>query len=209
MLPILLLAAAAPQAAVTTPIEAERAFAADAQTLGQWTAFRKWAADDATMFAPQPVKVQEFLKDRADPPRAIEWWPTESVISCDGSLAVNTGGWKRPDGSVGYFTTVWRRRGDGGWKWIVDGGDALKSPRAHPATPVVKTATCLDPGRALGVKVDSPGNVVGEGRSVDGTVFWNWTVSPSGERTFTASMWDGRKLRSVIADHIAGSTPNR
>ena len=45
MILALLLAAAAPQ----TAIDAERAFVADAQTLGQWTAFRKYAADDAVM----------------------------------------------------------------------------------------------------------------------------------------------------------------
>ena len=124
MLSWLLMLAAAP-AAATTPVEAERAFAADAQTLGQWTAFRKWATDDATMFVPQPVKAQAFLKDRQDPAKAIDWWPTASFMSCDGSLAVNTGGWKRPDGTVGYFSTVWQRQADGGWKWIVDGGDGI------------------------------------------------------------------------------------
>ena len=45
------------------------------------------------MFVPQPVNAHEFLKDRKDPPKAIDWWPTASYISCDGSLAVNTGGW--------------------------------------------------------------------------------------------------------------------
>jgi hypothetical protein len=207
MLPWLLMLAATP--AATTPVEAERAFAADAQTLGQWTAFRKWAADDATMFVPQPVNAQAFLKDRRDPAQAIDWWPTASFISCDGSLAVNTGGWKRPDGSVGYFSTVWQRQADGGWKWVVDGGDTLKIPRDRSATPIAKTATCLERGRALGVRVESPGDTVGQGRSKDGTLFWSWTVTPSGERTFTASIWDGRKLRGVIDDHIAGSPPNR
>ena len=41
MILALLIVAAEPQ----TAIDAERAFAADAQKLGQWTAFRKWAAD--------------------------------------------------------------------------------------------------------------------------------------------------------------------
>ena len=60
------------------------------------------------MFMPQPVNAQALLKDRKDPPKAVDWWPTASYISCDGKLAVNTGGWQRPDGSVGYFSTVWR-----------------------------------------------------------------------------------------------------
>ena len=45
MIAVMLLAAqvAAAAPAPQTAIEAERAFAADAQKLGQWTAFRKWS----------------------------------------------------------------------------------------------------------------------------------------------------------------------
>ena len=103
MILALLLAAAEPQSA----IDAERAFAADAQKLGQWTAFRKYAADDAIMFAPQKVNAQEFPKPLKDPPTAVFWWPGKSFVSCDGSYAVNTGPWVRQWGkAVGYFTTV-------------------------------------------------------------------------------------------------------
>ena len=80
MIAALLLAAAAP-----TAIDAERAFAADAQKLGQWSAFRKYATDDALMFVPQPTNAQSFLKDRKDPPVAVFWWPGRSYVSCDGS----------------------------------------------------------------------------------------------------------------------------
>lgn len=208
MLPWLLMLAAAP-APAATPVEAERAFAADAQALGQWTAFRKWAADDATMFAPQPVKVQAFLKDRTDPPRAIAWWPTASYVSCDGSLAVNTGGWHRPDGSVGYFSTVWQRQGDGGWKWIVDGGDVLTTARVRRALVVIKRATCPNKSLLLGMAPAPRDGNTGNGVSNDGTLLWNWTVSASGERRFRALIWDGRTLRTVIDDHIAAPAPNR
>jgi len=130
-----------------TPIDAERAFAADAKTIGQWTAFRKWSTDDAVMFVPQAANAHDFLKDRKDPPQAIDWWPTASYISCDGKTAVNTGGWQRPDGSVGYFTTIWQKQADGGWKWILDSGDGSSQPREKPLEPTVRKATC--PGPAL------------------------------------------------------------
>ena len=60
MLALLLAAAAAtPAIAQGSParsaVEAERAFARDAQRLGQWTAFRKYADLDAVMFNPQAV----------------------------------------------------------------------------------------------------------------------------------------------------------
>jgi hypothetical protein len=111
MILALLLAAAEPP---MTAIDAERAFVADAQKLGQWTAFRKYAADDAVMFVPQQVNAQAFLKDRKDPPASVYWWPGKSFVSCDGSYAVNTGPWVRQYGkAVGYFTTVWKRQPDG------------------------------------------------------------------------------------------------
>jgi hypothetical protein len=109
VIPLLLMLAAA-DAPAKTPVDAERAFAADAKTIGQWTAFRKWSTDDAVMFVPQPTNAHDFLEDRKDPAQAIDWWPTASYISCDGKQAVNTGGWRRPDGSVGFFTTMDRRR---------------------------------------------------------------------------------------------------
>lgn len=90
-----------------TAVDAERAFAEDAQKQGQWTAFRKWAAPDALMFTPQPIRAHEFLEGLTDPREPVRWWPGESYVSCDGGFAVNTGPWVRDGGeSVGYFTTV-------------------------------------------------------------------------------------------------------
>ena len=97
-------------AATTTAIDAELAFARDAQRIGQWSAFRKYADRDAVMFTPQATWARDFLKDRKDPPKAISWRPAHSFASCDGRTAVNTGPWWRADGKLGgYFTTVWQR----------------------------------------------------------------------------------------------------
>ena len=38
-------------ASIVTAVDAERAFIRDSKAHGQWTAFRKWASDDAVMFA--------------------------------------------------------------------------------------------------------------------------------------------------------------
>ncbi len=145
MITALLIAAATPPASpVSTAVDAERAFAADAQKLGQWTAFRKWAAPDALMFTPEPVKAHDFLKDRKDPPIPVFWWPGRSFVSCDGTYAVNTGPWVREWGkSVGYFTTVWRREGDS-WRWTYDAGDAMKEARAEGGDIVPHPAKCPD-----------------------------------------------------------------
>ena len=90
-------------------IAAEIAFNRLAQEEGQWTAFRETAADDAVMFVPDQVLAKDWLKKQADPPASVSWSPSIVYVSCDGRLAASTGNWKRPDGSVGYFTTLWRR----------------------------------------------------------------------------------------------------
>lgn len=188
-------------AAQASAVEAERAFAADAQAIGQWTAFRKWAAPEAVMFFPQPASVQARLKDAKDPPQAVQWQPAQSYVSCDGAVAVNTGPWTQPDGSIGYFTTVWRRQVDGGWKWVVDGGDSLSTPRPAVATPKVRVASCTGAPVAGHVPVTGAGE--GAGAAPDATLMWHWTVDSTGARRFTASLWNGRGYDVVIDDRVA------
>ena len=199
----------AAQAAATAPppvtaIDAERAFAADAQKLGQWTAFRKWAADDARMFTPQPVNAQEFLKPLKDPPVAVFWWPGRSYVSCDGTYAVNTGPWVREWGkSVGYFTTVWQRQPDGGWKWIYDAGDELPAARAEGGDIAPTQASCDSDQAGLPPFFVSRGSQVDTGRSPDRTLVWHWEVKADGSRRFRAFLWDGKAMQRVIDDQVA------
>jgi hypothetical protein len=120
-------------AGAVMPVEAaERAFAAQAQRDGQWTAFRANAAPEAVMFAPEMVRTADLLRDQPDPPRALMWWPARTITSCDGTLAVSTGPWTGPGNGTGTYTTVWRRQVDGGWKWLIDSGRDL--PVRQPAT---------------------------------------------------------------------------
>jgi hypothetical protein len=196
MIPLLLMLAGA-DASAKTPVDAERAFAADAKTIGQWTAFRKWSTDDAVMFVPQPANAHDFLKNRKDPPQAIDWWPTASYISCDGKQAVNTGGWRRPDGSVGFFTTVWQRQRDRSWKWTVDGGDGLTKSRDRGEPKVVR-ASCR--GIQQVIPLSQPSN---QGGSPDRTLFWRYEVKPDGARQFQAFLWNGSTFDPVIDDTIA------
>ncbi|MDB5703507.1 MAG: hypothetical protein JWN66_623 [Sphingomonas bacterium] len=196
---LLLLAAASPQ----TAVDAERAFVSAAQSGGQWTAFRRFATEDATMFAPHAVKAQEFLKDRKDPPTALMWWPADSFVSCDGAMAVNSGPWMRAKGDAfGYFTTVWARQADGGWKWTMDGGDGLATPRPAGDAPKVRHASCKgSPSTVPAVRYRD--GETGEGQSEDRTLAWRWHVAPDGSRTFDAWLWDGRTMRAVKSDRIA------
>ncbi|HEX8214820.1 MAG TPA: hypothetical protein VF582_05040 [Allosphingosinicella sp.] len=192
----LLLAAAAPASAV----EAERAFAAMAQRQGQWTAFRAFAAADGLLFVPQQVNAQQWLKDRPDPTQAVMWWPAEAWLSCDGTTAITTGPWLRNGGKLaGYFTTVWRKQPDGAWKWLLDHGDALGSPRAAGDVTRTERASC----RGL------PARQVIEGQrgfemaaSPDGSLVWKWNVYENGARILWAELWDGRGFRQILQDKV-------
>jgi hypothetical protein len=193
-----LLAAAAPSGAV----EAERAFAAAAQTDGQWTAFRTYAAEDGVMFVPEQVNAQAWLKDRPDPPQSVMWWPAEAWISCDGTTAVTTGPWLRNGGKLaGYFTTVWRRQTDGRWKWLLDHGDALERPRRGSDTPSVRRASCRGlpaTRRILGVRGYETE------ASPDGSLVWNWNVYENGARIIWIELWDGAKFVKIVEDKVDG-----
>lgn len=194
-----LLLAAAP---VATAVDAERAFARDAQTIGQWTAFRKYADDTAVMFTPQAVWAQEFLKDRKDPPKAVEWWPDRSFVSCDRRVAVNSGPAFRPSGEhYGRFNTVWVRE-KGAWKWVYDNGfDAAGSPARKPGKTKISRASCR--GRAPGAPIIQPLPLTdrqarktpedsGRGESADKTLGWDWKVEKDGSHHFRVYAWNGR-----------------
>lgn len=204
-------------ATVFTAVDAERAFADDAQEIGQWTAFRKWADDSAVMFVPQAVWVQDFLKDEKDPPKALTWGPSDSWVSCDGRTAVNRGPWSMPDGKAhGYFTTVWMRSGDT-WRWVYDGGDTLEQPLALPAEPRVEQASCEDRAQVPDAYRDAvtptariagqPPADAGQGRSADGTLLYEWAVSKDGARRFVAKLWDGEAYRTVVDQSAAAPPP--
>ncbi len=186
-------------------IAAEIAFAQLAQAKGQWTAFRSTATKDAVMFVPQMAYAQAFLKDRADPAQAVKWQPHQVWSSCDGSLAVTRGAWQRPDGSTGYFTTVWQRQKDLKYKWVLDQGDAMPFPLDEPEMIAAKVADC--PAGYRPERAAKPNNFKGQlpaldpahrsGASLDATLRWDVTVTPEGARHFVVSMTADGKQQTV------------
>jgi hypothetical protein len=207
MITALLLAASLPSA-----VDAERAFAADAQRIGQWTAFRKYADHDAVMFTPQAVWARDFLKDRKDPPKPVRWWPAHSFVSCDGRTAINTGPWVRADKKHGYFTTVWQRT-EGQWRWVYDGGDGIEGPLPPAVKPQTHRASCT--GKAPGAPIIPPPPLTskqsrttpednGRGQSADKTLGWDWKVDKNGARRFRVYQWAGGHYAQVLVNDIAG-----
>lgn len=179
-----------PRANPSAVIAAELAFAQLAQDKGQWTAFAETASSDALMFVPQPVAAQGWLKGRADPPQSVRWQPHQIWSSCDGSVAVTRGAWQRPDGSNGYFTTVWQRQNDGGYKWVLDQGDVLAAPLPVPEMIAAAVADCGGKQAIAVVKgswIDAlPAS--GGGGSDDGSLAFEWSVAPDLSRRLSVAM---------------------
>lgn len=227
MIAVALLVAAA---AVSGAVDAERAFASRAQTEGQWTAFRAFAAPDALMFGPEPTNAHQLLKDAKNPRVAVMWWPRQSWVSCDAELAVNTGPWVRSGGkSTGTFTTVWQRQADGGWKWLLDHGRdtprlVAAGDQPHIVQPVCRNLAAaanakpsLAPARQLVVQLpdrmpssDLPrpagteGAVIGGGASPDNSLRWEARAlsGEPGDHVFRVWTWDGGSYRLALFEAI-------
>ena len=202
-------------ATVPTAIDAEHAFASDAQKLGQWTAFRKWAAPDAVVFTPQAALAHKALP-QDNPPQAIKWAPAHSFVSCDGLAAVNTGPWWKVDGSLGgYFTTVWQRTGVT-WRWLYDGGGPLTGTAPPTAHPQSHRATCKPkaPGAPAILHMHAapkqaratPGDN-DRGESPDKTLAWEWNVDTDGARHFRVLQWNGQRYSQVLYNDIPAPPP--
>jgi hypothetical protein len=188
-------------------VAAELAFARTAREEGQWTAFRRFATDDAVMFVPEPVNARDWLAKQKDPPEAVRWQPHQVWMSCDGSLAVTKGAWQRPDGSFGYFTTVWERQQDGEYKWVLDQGDVLAEPLAAPDIIESKVADCLTGGERADIVADIATAMIDDSMpaggeyfnqtSRDESLFLNFVVNGSA-RQWRLMMRQGDALAEVM-----------
>ena len=137
-------------------VAAERAFAADAPSLGIAGSFNKWSTPDAIVIAAgRAQRVSEAYPDGprpADEP-LLEWWPNFAGVSRSGELGFTTGGVAVGGQRTGHYFTIWKRQPDGAWKWVYDGGSGASAAEVPgPETePVI-----LPPGPEL-IQVVRPG----------------------------------------------------
>lgn len=199
-----------PSANPSRVVATELAFARAAQEDGQWTAFRDYAAEGSVMFVPQPVAARDWLKGRANPAQAVTWQPHHVWSSCDGSLAVTRGAWQRPDGSNGYFTTVWQRQRDGSYRWTLDQGDVLGSPLEAPEFVGTDIAECPESGMAAELRSQAErsrpvsGGSYFDQVSADSSLFLTFVVSPDLSRHWKLMLHrDGRMVDAMAGDVAA------
>lgn len=189
-------------------VAAELAFARMAREEGQWTAFRKFATEDAVMFVPEPVNARDWLAKQKDPAESVRWQPHQVWMSCDGSLAVTKGAWQRPDGSFGYFTTVWERQPNGEYKWVLDQGDVLTEPLAAPDIIESTVADCGEPESGDGLTCRMTDMIRrGEGHSIDYTLSYEWAAYADGSRDLAVSMMKDNQSQQVLVISVGDLVP--
>jgi ketosteroid isomerase-like protein len=137
-------------------IAAERAFAADALKRGLGPSFVRAAAPDAVVMQPDVVNAQKVYGAQTPKPGApaLKWWPVHGGIARSGDLAFDTGPWVYgADKAHGWFLTIWRKRPDGQWRWVLDHGlNSLPSklgPETRPTRLKIVDPGPLDPIRAF------------------------------------------------------------
>lgn len=202
---------------------ADIAFSRMAREQGQWTAFRKTAAEDAVIAVERRELAQQWLKNKKDPPQVVKWQAQRAYVSCDGRLGASTGGWQGPDGAQGYFTTIWQRNKKGEWKWIFDHWDRLATPRETTDILEGHVASCkglkgppgpgaVDDGASAPLPLAAPpqGRAGRQQRKkdnapppVDDSLRWSYDITADGGRTVRVSLWNGSAYDVVIDDVVA------
>ncbi|MGD8700709.1 MAG: nuclear transport factor 2 family protein [Gemmatimonadales bacterium] len=137
------------EAALTSLVAAERAFARSAAELGTRDAFLEYLAEDAILFRPRATNGKQFLAAQPAVPGLLSWEPAFADVSQAGDLGFTTGPWTyTPEAAAepaayGQYFTVWKRQTDGTWKVAIDHGsynpppsgppEPLSSPTRHPS----------------------------------------------------------------------------
>ena len=111
-------------------VAAERAFAADAPSMGIAGSFNKWSVPEAIVIGGgQAQRIGEAYPDGprpADEP-LLEWWPNFAGIARSGDLGFTTGGVAINGQRTGHYFTIWKKQPDGSWRWVYDGGSGASA----------------------------------------------------------------------------------
>lgn len=130
--PSAVVSSAARAEALASLVAAERDFATLARDSGTWYGFVSNMDDESILFRPEPVPGKQWLLDHPNPDRRslLAWEPRWADVSHAGDFGWTTGPYEfrtnRESAVVagrGNFLTVWRRRADGTWKALFDGGN--------------------------------------------------------------------------------------
>jgi len=122
-------------------IHIEEAFSKLSEDKGFHTALKSYMASDATKLVEghYPIvgsdSIAKILVSRPDTGVIMTWKPRKADIAASGDLGYTWGDWmfrpkhaKAGDTAYGNYFTIWKRQGDGSWKWVLDGGNTTPKP---------------------------------------------------------------------------------
>ncbi|KPK81214.1 MAG: hypothetical protein AMS25_07345 [Gemmatimonas sp. SM23_52] len=122
------------EAALSSLVESERAFARAAAQLGTRDAFLTYMAEDAILFRPRAVNAAQWLRSQVATQGLLSWEPAIAHVAQGRDLGYTTGPWQYREDPTGqpvrhgnYFT-VWRKRADGSWRAVIDHGTSNPPP---------------------------------------------------------------------------------
>ena len=125
------------EVALSSLVEAERAFSSASAQLGTRDAFIDNLADDAVIFRPGPVNAQSYLQQQPLEPGLLSWEPVFADVGAAGDLGFTTGPWefrREPTDAEaiahGQYFSIWMKQADGSWKVVVDHGTVSPAPSA-------------------------------------------------------------------------------
>ena len=190
-------AAQRPGAAV---VAADQAYAALAQSHGEWTATRAVAAPHGEMFVPRRVEVQTFGKALPDPAVATRWTPQQAWLSCDGTVGVTFGRWSLPGTEQrGWYEAVWVQLRSGGYKLLLRrGGTNRRQLLSKPGLKGLRAACTGTPG--LPISAPPAGTDYKLGAAHDQSLIWSSAVDDAGNISVIVSRWNGAKHVPVLID---------
>lgn len=127
--------------ALSSLVEAERAFARTSVEKGIRDSFYEFFAEDGINFQPHPTNTRESIRKRPAPPTrppiTLNWEPATADISRAGDLGYTTGPYWLTDQSPehrptqhGYYFSIWKKQADGNWKVVIDAGVQTPAPPA-------------------------------------------------------------------------------
>lgn len=126
--------------AVATVRTADLDFSARSQRTGAGEAFREFVALDGAQIGTGMSEItcgrDEVAKGLAPlAPGALIWEPRVADAAPSGDLAFTSGDaiiHIGKDTSYSNYLTVWKRRADGTWRFVADGGNSAPAPRKSP-----------------------------------------------------------------------------
>jgi ketosteroid isomerase-like protein len=158
--------------ALSSLVEAERAFARTSVARGTRAAFLENLADDSVLFHPRPVNGKSWWTAQTPRPGVLTWQPIFADVSRASDLGYTTGPWEFRAKSLddkpvafGNYVTIWKRQTDGVWKVALDLGTSnkqpptlapeLRLPRDYPTDRNAKSEIDVEEARSQLLKAES------------------------------------------------------